>query len=112
MTPPSTAITGQTEVLGPLPDNQSAVIRRLTLPSGYGDQMGLAVFNGQVYPIWAGNFNQGFYNAATNSIDGFPLNVWYAPMVVTAGPRIISSSMGPITARRGSQPDRQHRRHL
>ena len=98
--PPDTAInsiTGQTEVLGPLPDNQSGGNPQTDPPFGYGNQMGLAVFNGQVYPIWAGDFNQGVYNAATNSIEGFALNIWYAPMVVTAGPRITSSSMGPIT---------------
>ncbi|MGA2704845.1 MAG: VCBS repeat-containing protein, partial [Isosphaeraceae bacterium] len=91
------AITGQTEVLGPLPDNQSAGNPQRDSDFGYGNQMGLAVFNGQVYPIWAGNFNQGAYSASTNSIVGNPLNIWYRPMVIAAGPRIVSSSMGPIS---------------
>jgi hypothetical protein len=90
------AITDQTEVLGPLPDNESAGNPQQDTGFGFGNQMGLAVFNGQVYPIWAGNFNQGTYDTATGAIVGNPLNIWYRPMVIAAGPRIISSSMGPI----------------
>lgn len=97
--PPDTAvdaITGQTEVLGPLPDNQSAGDPQRDTGFGFGNQMGLAVMGGHVYPVWAGNFNQGFYNASTSSINGFPLNIWVRPMVIAAGPRIINSTMGPI----------------
>ena len=36
---------------------------------GYGNQMGLAVFDGQVYPIWAGNFNQGL-RSTTSTVTG------------------------------------------
>jgi len=90
------AITNQTEVLGPLPDNESAGNPQQDTGFGFGNQMGLAVFNGQVYPIWAGNFNQGTYDTATGAIVGNPLNIWYRPMVIAAGPRIISSSMEPI----------------
>ena len=64
--PPQTAIdaiTGQIDVLGPQPDNQSAGNGGQTDPTfGYGDQMGLAVFDGQVYPVWAGNFNQSYHH--------------------------------------------------
>ena len=56
--------------------------------------MGLAVFDGQVYPVWAGNFNQSTDPAGTVIAD--PLNIWYRPMVIAAGPRIINSTMGPI----------------
>ena len=89
------AITGQTDVLGPEADNQSAgeSLRR-TQTFGYGDQMGLAVFDGQVYPVWAGNFNQSSDGSGTVIAD--PLNIWYRPMVIAAGPRIINSTMGPI----------------
>ena len=49
------AITGQVDVLGPQPDNQSAGNGGQTDPDfGYGDQMGLAVFDGQVYPSLGG----------------------------------------------------------
>ena len=54
------AITGQTDVLGPVADNQSAGNAQADTTFGYGDQMGLAVFDGQVFPVWAGNFNQSY----------------------------------------------------
>ncbi len=88
------AITGQTDVMGPMADNQSSGDAQADASFGYGNQMGLAVFDGQVYPIWAGNFNAAFLNNGT--ITAYPLNIWYRPMVIAAGPRIISSSMGPI----------------
>ena len=53
------AITGQTVVLGPEADNDSSGDGNRDATYGYGTQMGLAVYDGQVYPIWAGNFNQG-----------------------------------------------------
>ena len=65
-----------------------------TASFGYGDQMGLAVFDGQVYPVWAGNFNEATDPSGTIIPD--PLNIWYRPMVIAAGPRIINSTMGPI----------------
>ena len=46
-----------TEVLGPEIDNESAGNNHTDTMFGYGTEMGLAVYGGQVYPIWAGNFN-------------------------------------------------------
>ncbi len=89
------AITGQAVVLGPEADNESGGNPQADGTFGYGNQMGLAVFDGQVYPIWAGNLNQSFDNNGT--VNAYPLNIWYRPMVIAAGPRIISSSMGPIS---------------
>ena len=79
--------------------------------------MGLAVFDGQLYPVWAGNFSgpnpvpdeestenipssNGYLNSYLNNgvVTGFPLNIWYQPMVIASGPRIISSTMGPVVA--------------
>jgi subtilisin-like proprotein convertase family protein len=103
--PPKTAvdaITGQTKVLGPASDNESASNAQTDAPFGYGMQMGLAVSNGQVFPVWAGNFNgpgdsnDSFFNFATGAVDAYPLNIWYQPMTIAAGPRIISSTMGPV----------------
>ena len=89
------AITGQTDVIGPEADNQSAGDPQTDTTFGYGDQMGLAVFDGQVYPVWAGNFNQST-TISTGAVIADPLNIWYRPMVIAAGPRIINSTMGPI----------------
>ena len=98
------AITGQTDVLGPQSDNESGGNPQTDLGFGYGNQMGLAVFDGQIYPVWAGNFYgpdpaaEGFVDSFLNNgvVTGFPLNIWYQPMVIAAGPRIISSTMGPV----------------
>ena len=89
------AITGQTVVLGPQADNDSSGDSNRDATYGYGSQMGLAVYDGQLYPIWAGNFNQGV--VVNNAVQGPPLSIEYRPMVIAAGPRIISSTMGPIT---------------
>ena len=99
------SITGATVTFGPQADNQSTGTPTTTPGStsapdtefGYGTQMGLAVFNGQVYPVWAGNFNQGIYDPLTNTVLGAPLNIFYRPMVIAAGPRVTSSTMGPIS---------------
>ena len=50
------AITGQTDFLGPLGDNQSGGNGQADTAFGYGNQMGLAVFDGQVYPDLGGQF--------------------------------------------------------
>ncbi len=89
------AITGQTVILGPATDNQSGDNPVTSAADGYGNQMGLAVFDGQLYPVWAGNFNEASDNDGT--VTGDPLNIWSGPMVIAAGPRIIDSTMGPIT---------------
>ena len=52
------AITDQTDVLGPEGDNATAADNAANSPYGFGTSMGLAVFAGQVYPIWAGNFDE------------------------------------------------------
>ena len=58
--------------------------------------MGLAVYAGQVYPIWAGNFDEAHF---VNDVPaGNALSIYYQPMVIAAGPRIVSSTMGPVAA--------------
>ncbi len=108
------AITGATNVISPDADNQSGGNAQRDTNFGYGSQMGLAVFDGQVYPVWAGNFTfsdgefepggqttpgsylDSFYNASTGTVMGYALNIWYQPMVIASGPRITSSTMGPV----------------
>ncbi len=94
------AITGAVNDIGPALDNESAGNPQLDPTFGFGDQMGLAVADGQVFPVWAGNFNgpgsdlDSFWNGT--GISTFPLNIWYQPMSIAAGPRVISSTMGPV----------------
>ena len=88
------SITGQNVVIGPESDNESGGNSNTDHLFGYGTQMGLAVFNGQVYPIWAGNLNQG--HIVNGAVQGPYLSIFYQPMVIADGPRIVSSTMGPI----------------
>ena len=53
------AITGATEVIGPMPDNESSGNNKTDTAYGYGDQMGLAVFDGQLYPGLGGQLQPG-----------------------------------------------------
>ena len=90
------AITGQTDVLGPEADNQSADNRsdghhvRLRRPDGAGRLRwpGLSGLGRQL---------QSELRCSTGTVIASPLNIWYRPMVIAAGPRIINSTMGPIT---------------
>ena len=89
------AITGQTVVVGPQADNESAGNSNRATLYGYGTQMGLAVFNGQIYPIWSGNLNIG--HIVNGAVQGPFQSIFYQPMIIADGPRIINSSMGPIS---------------
>ena len=79
------SITGQTVTVGPESDNESGGNSNTDHLFGYGTQMGLAVFNGQIYPIWAGNLNQG--HIVNGAVQGPYLSIFYQPMVIADGPR-------------------------
>ena len=89
------AITGQTVVLSPILDNESSGNNNTDTTFGYGSEMGLAVFNGQIYPIWAGNLDKG--TLVNGVVQGPHLSIFYQPMVIAAGPRIVSSTEGPAS---------------
>jgi subtilisin-like proprotein convertase family protein len=89
------SINGQTVVVGPESDNESGGNSNTDHLFGYGTQMGLAVFNGQVYPVWAGNLNKG--HIVNGAVQGPYLSIFYQPMVIADGPRIVNSTMGPIS---------------
>ena len=88
------AITGQTVVVGPQSDNESSGNSNRATLLGYGPQMGLAVFNGQIYPVWSGNLNIG--HIVNGAVQGPFESIFYQPMIIADGPRILNSSMGPI----------------
>ena len=89
------AITGATEDLGPKMDNESGGNSNRDPVYGFGTQMGLAVYDGQLYPVFAGDFNQS--TIVNGAAVGVPLSIQYVPMAIAAGPRILSSTMGPVT---------------
>ena len=88
------AITGNTIVMSPMGDNQGSANGQADGNYNYGTQMGLAAYGGQIYPIWAGNLNQS--HITSGAVKGNPLNIFYQPMTIGAGPRIVNSTMGPI----------------
>ena len=87
------AITLQNVARSPEPDNTAGLSPASTL--GFGSAEGLAVYGGHIYPVWAANFNRAFIDA-NNAVQGFPLHLVTRPMLVAAGPRILSSTMGPV----------------
>ena len=85
------AITGETVVLGPIPDNQSSGNPNTDGTFGFGTHQGLAVYGGHIYPIWASNEN------SVNDLDGLArLDIRMATALIAAGPRIIDSTMGAV----------------
>ena len=90
------AITLETVVLSPQPDNLSGLD---PAASGFGSQMGLAVHGGKVYPLWPANFNRGFISGG--AVQGTPLDIYLRPLGIAGGPRIVDSTMGPVP---GPQP--------
>jgi subtilisin-like proprotein convertase family protein len=85
-------ITRQQVTLGPIPDNESGGNNKREGTYGFGPSQGLAFWGGNIYPAWSSNQNGG-------PVDGnstLNLSIAVAPMVTAAGPRIISSTMGPI----------------
>ena len=79
-----------TEVVrGPIPDNQSSGNPSRDTNFDFGTHQALAVFDGQVYPVWASNQNGGPSGTQL-------LNIHLAKSVIAAGPRVVGSTMGPI----------------
>jgi subtilisin-like proprotein convertase family protein len=78
------AITQATIQLEPIPDNQSAGNAGRDTVFGFGDHQGLAVSNGNIYALWAGNLNSP------------GLDILTAKATIAAGPRILSGSEGPV----------------
>jgi subtilisin-like proprotein convertase family protein len=90
---PATAfneITQQNVVLGPTPDNNAGTNPNANNVFGFGDRQGLAIADGKIYAAWTGNFNGG--------VDGkHLLDILGSTATYAAGPRIIRSTMGPVT---------------
>jgi subtilisin-like proprotein convertase family protein len=78
------AITGNTVQMEPTPDNSSAGNGTRDTVFGFGDRQSLSVYGGHVVAAWAGDQNSG-----TQSIE-------VGQGTIAAGPRVISSTMGPV----------------
>ena len=95
-------VTRQTVTLGPLPDNQSSGNPTREGTYGFGGHQGLAVYGGVIYPAWSSNENGGDNSGGNNNANVDKLDIRIARMVTAAGPRVVSSTMGPVTASNGT----------
>ena len=82
--------TGQTRVVGPIPDNESGGNPNSDGTFGYGTRQGLVALNGNVYVAWSGNENGGPDGKAY-------LDIRVARATYAAGPRIVSGTSGVVT---------------
>jgi subtilisin-like proprotein convertase family protein len=82
------ATDGSTVVLGPQPDD--------TFGPGLGGRFGLVAAAGRAVPVWSGNENVTTVGTTNVGQDIFANQVTFG-----AGPRVVSSTMGPID--RGSE---------
>ena len=87
------AATGNTVNLGPYPDNASGANANRDTTFDFGNRMGLAAASGHVTPVWSANFNAGVQGTikTTGATD-----IVVANATIAAGPRIVSSTMGPV----------------
>jgi subtilisin-like proprotein convertase family protein len=95
-------ITGQIVAPEPLPDNQSSGNAGRDTAVGFGDRQGLAVYDGNVYAVWAGNENIGNLSilSATATIAGGP-RIITGDVLGTKGDTIFTSGdMGQVTESR------------
>ena len=75
------AITGEVDTIEPVPGNQPQAGAL-----GFGNEQGLAVYDGHVYAAYTSNLNSG------------GTSIFLPTVTIAAGPRIIYGDMGPITA--------------
>lgn len=92
------AVTGQNVNVQPIPDNESAGNADNDAVFGFGDHMSLVVSQGQVYTIWSGNMNgdPGTLNAG-GTANRNRLKIFATSVALPAGPRVIGSTMGPVS---------------
>jgi subtilisin-like proprotein convertase family protein len=85
------AITGAAVNLGPVPDDEFSLSAQ-GYSSGYGSHEALVVTNGRIIPFWASN--QSLAPAGSANLN--PLQIVDSILSLPAGPRIISSTQGPV----------------
>src|SRR5262249_31482522 len=89
------AVTLKNVVLEPVPDNQGSGNAGRDATFGFGDPQGLAVNAGLVYPVWSSNQNSGALDIRTVR-HTLPSGASAGGATIAAGPRIVSSDMGPV----------------
>ena len=82
-------------VRGPIPDNQSSGDALRDTTFGFGTHQAIVAFDGQVYPVWASNQNGGTSGTKL-------LSIHTARAVIASGPRVVSSTEGPVAQGRAA----------
>jgi large repetitive protein len=85
-------VTNQTETVAPIPDNFTTNATPTNITLGTGLRQGLAIADGHIYPVWSGNENKANTNGSIDPL----VDIYINPATTAAGPRIISSTMGPV----------------
>jgi subtilisin-like proprotein convertase family protein len=90
----------QVVTLQPIPDNQSAGNPARDTGYAFGDHQGLAVYGGHVFAVWSGNEDGGprltSLDASGLFVSTDNLDILSSETVLTVGPRITASTMGPV----------------
>jgi subtilisin-like proprotein convertase family protein len=99
---PETYLNDSSEATDAITEQQGIVLEpKSDNPNGnatfnFGDRQGLAVSHGLVYPAWASNHNQN--SMVVSGVEHvLPSGALAGGATIAAGPRIVSSTMGPVT---------------
>jgi subtilisin-like proprotein convertase family protein len=93
---PTNLITGDTVLDIPIPDNQGTANPVRDAFWGFGLRSSIQAYAGAIYPAWSFNVNAGYStdNNAGANVALIRGNIGIGRMYVSAGPRIIASTMG------------------
>jgi subtilisin-like proprotein convertase family protein len=95
------ATGGHTVVtLEPIPDNQSTLNTARDTGFAFGDHQGLVVYGGHVTAVWSGNEDGGPRLTSLDAngilVSTDHLDILSSETVLSVGPRITASTMGPV----------------
>jgi subtilisin-like proprotein convertase family protein len=98
-----------TITLEPIPDNQSTGNPGRDTTWDFGDHQALTVYGGHVHALWSGNEDGG---PRLNSLDANGvlvgtdnLDILTSDTIVAVGPRIVSSTLGPVQEKQVTTDD-------
>ncbi len=88
------AITNQTDIIGPIPANESNNNNLTDQTYGFGSRQGLAVYGGDIFPAWSSN-DDGLADT-TDPFGQSKLEIETVVATTASGPRIVSGTQGVI----------------
>jgi subtilisin-like proprotein convertase family protein len=98
-----------TITLEPIPDNQSADNAARDTQFAFGDHEALTVYDGHVHALWSGNEDGGprlsSFDPNQVLFSTGALDILTSDTTIGVGPRITSSTMGPVTDKQVTTDD-------